>query len=203
MTMSVKRCADMALSSVALLVLSPVLAIIALAVRVDSGSPILFSQERVGLRFRRFQILKFRTMRVHNAGRLVTVAGDDRITRVGRVLRRTKLDELPQLWNVLRGEMSVVGPRPEVPEYVDLFRERYRAVLTVPPGMTDLASIQFRNEEELLSKSADPIKDYTERVLPAKLELAERYVDKHSICGDIAILFRTGAALVKGRTPPG
>jgi lipopolysaccharide/colanic/teichoic acid biosynthesis glycosyltransferase len=194
--MLVKRCVDIALSSLVLLLLSPILIVVALAVWLGSGSPILFRQQRVGLRFRRFHILKFRTMRVGD-GRPVTVAGDDRITRVGRLLRATKLDELPQFWNVLRGDMSLVGPRPEVPEYVELFRERYRTVLTVRPGITDLASIHFRNEEEVLSRSADPLREYAGRVLPAKLDLAEEYASTHTVFGDICILFRTAIAIVR------
>jgi len=192
-----KRCVDIALSSLAVILLSPVLAGVALAVWLDSGSPVLFRQERVGLGFRRFHILKFRTMLVAD-GPLVTVAGDHRITRVGKLLRLAKLDELPQLWNVLRGEMSLVGPRPEVPKYVELFRERYRTVLTVRPGITDLASVHFRNEEEALSRSAEPLREYTERILPAKLCLAEEYVRTRSIAGDFFILFWTAAAIVRG-----
>jgi lipopolysaccharide/colanic/teichoic acid biosynthesis glycosyltransferase len=192
-----KRCVDIALSSLAVILLSPVLAGVALAVWLDSGSPVLFRQERVGLGFRRFHILKFRTMLVAD-GPLVTVAGDHRITRVGKLLRLAKLDELPQLWNVLRGEMSLVGPRPEVPKYVELFRERYRTVLTVRPGITDLASVHFRNEEEALSLSAEPLREYTERILPAKLCLAEEYVRTRSIAGDFFILFWTAAAIVRG-----
>ena len=195
--MLLKRCVDIALSSLAVILLSPVLAGVALAVWLDSGSPVLFRQERVGLGFRRFHILKFRTMLVAD-GPLVTVAGDHRITRVGKLLRLAKLDELPQLWNVLRGEMSLVGPRPEVPKYVELFRERYRTVLTVRPGITDLASVHFRNEEEALSRSAEPLREYTERILPAKLCLAEEYVRTRSVAGDFFILFWTAAAIVRG-----
>jgi lipopolysaccharide/colanic/teichoic acid biosynthesis glycosyltransferase len=210
--MLAKRCVDIALSSLVLLLLSPILIVVALAVWLGSGSPILFCQERVGLRFRRFHFLKFRTMRVGD-GRPVTVAGDDRITRVGRFLRATKLDELPQFWNVLRGDMSLVGPRPEVPEYVDLFRERYRTVLTVRPGITDLASIHFRNEEEVLSRSADPLREYAERVLPAKLDLAEEYASTHGPrrhlhlvphrnCNRKNALIHTGSAAESGSADP-
>jgi lipopolysaccharide/colanic/teichoic acid biosynthesis glycosyltransferase len=187
---------DIALSSLVLLLLSPILIAVALALWLDFGSPVLFRQERVGLRFRRFNILKFRTMRVAS-GPSVTVAGDDRITRVGKFLRRTKLDELPQFWNVLRGDMSLVGPRPEVPEYVELFRERYGIVLTVRPGITDLASIHFRNEEEILSRSSEPLKVYAERILPAKLDLAEEYIRTRTGFGDISILLHTATAIVR------
>lgn len=194
--MLLKRCMDIALSSLVLLLLSPILIAVALALWLDFGSPVLFRQERVGLRFRRFNILKFRTMRVAS-GPSVTVAGDDRITRVGKFLRRTKLDELPQFWNVLRGDMSLVGPRPEVPEYVELFRERYVIVLTVRPGITDLASIHFRNEEEILSRSSEPLKVYAERILPAKLDLAEEYIRTRTGFGDISILLHTATAIVR------
>ena len=198
MTWTLKRGIDISLSLTVLLLLAPVGAAIALMIWLDSGRPLLFRQERVGLRFRRFQILKFRTMRIAK-GPLVTVAGDSRITPVGKLLRITKLDELPQFWNVLRGDMSLVGPRPEVPEYVELFRERYETVLAVRPGITDLASIHFRNEEEILARSGVPMREYTERVLPAKLALAEKYVGAHTILGDISILFRTANAILRGR----
>jgi lipopolysaccharide/colanic/teichoic acid biosynthesis glycosyltransferase len=194
--MLLKRCVDVALSALVLLLLSPITIAVALALWLGAGSPVLFRQERVGLSFRRFHILKFRTMRTAS-GASVTVAGDDRITRVGKFLRRTKLDELPQFWNVLRGDMSLVGPRPEVPEYVELFKERYGAVLTVRPGITDLASIHFRNEEELLSRSSDPLREYAERILPAKLDLAEEYIRTRTVFGDISILFHTATAIVR------
>jgi lipopolysaccharide/colanic/teichoic acid biosynthesis glycosyltransferase len=196
-TRTLKRSADIALSLTLLLLLAPAGAVIALAIWLDSGTPIFFRQERIGLQFRPFQILKFRTMRIAN-GPLVTVAGDRRITPVGKFLRMTKLDELPQFWNVLRGDMSLVGPRPEVPTYVELFRERYALILTVRPGISDLASIHFRNEEEILSRSEEPLREYTERVLPAKLDLAEQYVGAHSIFGDISILLRTATAILRG-----
>jgi lipopolysaccharide/colanic/teichoic acid biosynthesis glycosyltransferase len=199
--MLLKRLTDIALSSLVLLLLGPILAAVALAVWLDSGSPVLFRQERVGLRFVRFQIVKFRTMRAPS-GPLVTVAGDTRVTRVGRLLRAAKLDELPQFWNVLRGHMSIVGPRPEVPQYVDFFKERYRRVLTVRPGITDLASIRFRNEEEILSRSIDPLKEYTERILPAKLDLADEYVTTRTGFGDISIMFRTATSVIRGHRCP-
>lgn len=187
---------DIVLSAAVLLLLGPILAILALVVWLDSGRPVLFRQDRVGLRFRRFRILKFRTMRFA-AGPLVTVAGDCRITGIGKTLRRTKLDELPQFWNVLRGDMSLVGPRPEVPEYVEMFKQRYATILAVRPGITDLASIRFRNEEEVLSMDGDPMRDYAERLLPAKLDLAEEYISTRTMGGDIYILLRTAAAIVR------
>jgi lipopolysaccharide/colanic/teichoic acid biosynthesis glycosyltransferase len=194
--MFLKRSTDIALSLAVIVLLSPVLAAAALAVWLDSGSPILFRQERVGRGFVRFRILKFRTMR-GTGGPSITVAGDARVTRVGKFLRLAKLDEIPQFWNVLRGDMSIVGPRPEIPQYVELFKDRYREILEVRPGITDPASIRFRNEEEVLSRSPDPLEEYTERVLPAKLDMAEEYVRTRSIAGDILIMLRTASSIVR------
>jgi len=120
------------------------------------------------------------------------------VTRVGRFLRRTKLDELPQLYNVLRGDMSIVGPRPELPEYVERFEDRYQRILAVRPGITDLASVHFRREEEILSQSAQPLREYLDNVLPAKLDLGERYVTTHTLRTDFIILLRTAAAIIRG-----
>ena len=195
--MFLKRSLDITFALLALIVLSPFMVAIAVAVWLDSGSPILFRQKRVGLNFEPFEILKFRTMRFVNSGPLVTARGDTRITPVGRFLRLTKLDEIPQFWNVLRGDMSLVGPRPEVPKYVELFRPRYQSVLSVRPGITDLGSIHFRNEEDLLVQSVDPLQEYEERVLPTKLLLAEKYVRNHSFIGDLTILIRTAVATLR------
>lgn len=181
-----------------LVVLSPLLLLLSVAIIIDSGFPVFFSQVRVGRGFRKFRLTKFRTMRTGLSGSLITVAGDSRITRLGRLLRNAKLDEVPQFWNVLRGDMSVVGPRPEVPEYVELYRERYRRILAVRPGITDLASIQFRNEEAVLAMSRDPLRDYRERVLPMKLDLADRYLQTRSVCGDFAIIARTAIIVARG-----
>src|ERR1017187_3061111 len=175
----------------------PLLIVIGALVWLDSGRPVFFSQERAGRGFKRFRIWKFRSMRANASGPRVTVAGDSRVTRLGAILRAAKLDEMPQFWNVLRGDMSLVGPRPEVPEYVELFRERYGIVLTVRPGITDLASIHFRNEEEILSRSSEPLKEYAERILPAKLDLAEEYIRTRTVFGDISILFHTATAIVR------
>lgn len=194
--MLLKRCIDVVLSSVILIVLSPLILAVALAVWLDSGSPILYRQERIGFKFRRFTILKFRTMRPHSGGLLVTVHGDNRVSRVGAALRASKLDELPQFWNVLRGDMSVVGPRPEVQEFVMLYEQQFRNVLSMRPGITDLASIHFRNEEKVLAKSDDPLRTYCERVLPMKLNFAERYLKSHSVFGDLAIILRTAVVTV-------
>ena len=193
--MPLKRVFDIAVSAAALVLLSPLIAALALAIAIDSGWPVLFAQERVGRHFRRFMLWKFRTMRAGASGPPITLAGDARITRAGRFLRASKLDELPQLWNVLRGDMSLVGPRPELPCYVEIFRERYAAVLELRPGMTDTASIRYRDEERALAAAADPLAEYTERVLPDKLALAEEYVRTRSFMRDLGILLGTLRAI--------
>ena len=195
-----KRLFDFVVAGAGFVVLLPVLAVIALAVAVSSPGPVLFRQQRVGLNGRPFEILKFRTM-THapdGQGPLVTAAGDRRITPVGRVLRATKLDELPQLWNVVRGDMSLVGPRPEVPKYVALYPPGVAGqVLSVRPGITDEASILYRDEAEILARAADPERAYVEDVLPRKLELYRRYAAHHSLAGDVGILLRTVASLFR------
>ena len=150
-----------------------------------------YSQIRVGRRFRPFRLYKFRSMYSSRRGPSITAATDSRITRAGRVLRATKLDELPQLWNVLLGDMSLVGPRPEVPEYVEAFRQRYREILEVRPGITDLASLRFQNEEQVLAAASDPLQEYRTVVLPAKLDLADEYLRRRSLSLDLSILWRT------------
>jgi lipopolysaccharide/colanic/teichoic acid biosynthesis glycosyltransferase len=189
-----KRCFDIAFSLLFLALLSPLWLAAAAAVWLGSGKPVLFRQERVGIRFSRFQILKFRTMRTGRNGPGVTVRNDIRVTRVGRFLRLTKIDELPQLWNVLRGEMSIVGPRPEVSEFVELYDKRYAKILLVPPGITDLASIRYRDEESILARSQDPLREYKEHILPIKLDLAEQYLQKQSILNDCSIIVQTALA---------
>ena len=189
--MKLKRAVDILLSGLALLTLSPLLALIAVAIVLDSGWPVFYRQERVGRWFQRFQIWKFRSMRVSSEGPQITVGGDTRVTRLGKFLRATKLDELPQFWNVLTGDMSLVGPRPEVPEYVEMFRTRYQHILSVRPGITDIASIRFRDEEKLLAQSPDPLREYVERVLPVKLDLADEYLQKRSLRLDLLILVKT------------
>jgi lipopolysaccharide/colanic/teichoic acid biosynthesis glycosyltransferase len=186
------------MSAFVLAVLSPLLLLLSAAIIIDSGYPVFFSQDRVGRGFRKFRLRKFRTMQTGLSGSLITVAGDSRITNLGRLLRNAKLDEVPQFWNVLRGEMSVVGPRPEVSEYVELYHERYRRILAVRPGITDLASIHFRNEEAILAMSRDPLRDYRERILPMKLDLADRYLQTRSIFGDFAIIVRTAMIIARG-----
>lgn len=191
-----KRCMDVILSLAGLALLWPLGLLVALAIRLDSPGPVFFRQERVGLRGRTFRIHKFRTMRVQGGGPLLTAGGDARVTRVGRVLRRHKLDELPQLIDVLRGEMSLVGPRPEVPRYMALYPEAARrAILSVRPGITDPASIAFRDEESLLAAAPDAERAYIDTIMPIKQRHYLDYVRRHSLREDLRILARTVAVL--------
>jgi len=194
----IKRAFDIVCSGLGLLILSPLLLGVAVWIKLDSRGPVLFLQERVGRFGKPFYIHKFRTMRVENAGLQITVGADPRITAAGTFLRRTKLDELPQLWDVLRGAMSLVGPRPEVPRYVALYTAKQReVVLSVRPGITDLASLVYRDEGEQLARSSDPEKTYVEQVLPAKLALSARYVRTASFAGDLRLILATLTALLR------
>ncbi len=189
----VKRLMDIIISLAGLVVLSPVFAFAALLIRSDSEGPIFFKQERIGRNFRPFMIYKFRTMRAgaEKEGALITVGSDARITRTGRLLRRYKIDELPQLLNVLKGEMSLVGPRPEVREYVELFRSEYGKLLGVRPGITDPSSLRYSDEERLLASAADWREDYTGRILPQKIALSMRYVEQHGVLTDFRLILQT------------
>ena len=191
--MIAKRGFDLLASLSGIVILAPVMLLIALIVRFDSPGPVIFRQRRVGLHGKPFEILKFRSMRLESAaGRQITVGGDSRVTASGKVLRKLKLDELPQLFNVLAGDMSIVGPRPEVPRYVEMYPASVRAVvLSVRPGITDKASVEFRNEEDLLAQSADPETTYVQEILPRKLLLHTAYVQSRSFLGDLAIIGRT------------
>lgn len=193
-----KRIFDIAAAGAGLLLLSPLLLGLALWVRLDSPGPALYRQQRVGRNGVPFDILKFRTMHQRaDAGAQLTVGQDPRITRAGRFLRHYKLDELPQLINVLQGTMSLVGPRPEVPRYVDCYPPAARAaVLSVAPGITDLASILYKEESDVLGHAADPERTYIETILPVKLEYYQRYVRERSFWLDLRIIFRTLAAIV-------
>lgn len=194
-----KRAMDIVISAAALLVLWPVFALIALAIVVDDPGPVFYRQVRVGRGGKPFRIFKFRTMVVDadKKGLSITVGRDSRITRVGAFLRKTKLDELAQLLNVLRGEMSFVGPRPEVPRYVDLYTPYQRQVLLVRPGITDYASIAYRNENELLAGAKDPERMYIETVMPAKIELNMKYLREISPLADIRLILQTILAIVR------
>lgn len=191
-----KRLFDVVASALGLLLLLPLMLSIATWVRLDSPGPVLFRQTRVGRFGRLFTIHKFRTMRVE-PGAAITVGEDPRITRSGRILRASKLDELPQLWDVLRGAMSLVGPRPELPRYVELYPADLREqVLSVRPGITDPASLAFSCEAELLATAADPEREYVEVVMPAKLRLSADYAARASLAADLRLIVRTLARVL-------
>lgn len=179
----------------------PIIVLLALVVKMASSGPVFFRQVRIGRNRSPFTILKFRTMVVNAEfqGPLVTSKGDARITPIGRVLRRTKLDELPTLWNVFVGEMSLVGPRPEAIKYVEKYLPEYMRVFNVRPGITDLATLQFRDEESVLEQAIDREKAYFEVVLPIKIGLALDYVERQSLLLDLSILFRTVWGITLGR----
>jgi lipopolysaccharide/colanic/teichoic acid biosynthesis glycosyltransferase len=194
-----KRTLDIVVSLIGLICLLPLLLLVAVLIKLDSTGPVLFRQTRMGMRFRPFQILKFRTMVQDSStkGHSITVGDDPRITRVGRFLRKTKIDELPQLINVFKGEMTFVGPRPEVPQYVELFRQDYEEILKIRPGITDLASIKYRNEAALLGQSKNPEEEYVTRVLPDKISLGREYVRCSSLAFDLRLIFRTFLKLIQ------
>jgi lipopolysaccharide/colanic/teichoic acid biosynthesis glycosyltransferase len=188
-----KRTFDALMSFLGLVLLSPFLLPVAILIKLDSPGPVLFRQQRIGKGFRPFFICKFRTMLQDpcGPGRLITIGDDPRITRVGRWLRKTKIDELPQLFNVLKGEMSFVGPRPEVPKYVQVFHRDYEDILRVRPGITDLASLKYRDEAYLLQKAENPEEEYVSHVLPDKIRLAKDYVQRSSLLFDLGLIFKT------------
>jgi lipopolysaccharide/colanic/teichoic acid biosynthesis glycosyltransferase len=189
----IKRTFDILVSSLGLLACLPLFLIVAILIKLDSKGPIFFIQQRIGQNFRPFQIYKFRSM-VNDAavkGGQITTDDDVRITKIGAILRKTKIDELPQLVNVLKGEMSLVGPRPEVPSYVYLFRSDYQEILSVQPGITDLASLKYRDEAALLAKAMNPEQEYVEKVLPDKIRLAKEYVKKSSFVFDLTLILKT------------
>lgn len=190
--MTSKRLFDLCCVVPGLILLSPLLVLMAFWIKLDSRGPVFFLQTRIGQHGQPFQIIKFRTMRPSVEGAKLTIGRDARITRCGHFLRKYKLDELPQLLNVLKGEMSLVGPRPEVPEYVALYPDNIKDyVLSVPVGMTDYASIEFSNESEILSHSQQPEIDYVQKILPLKLAYHQQYVSEHSVYLDIMLILRT------------
>ena len=192
--MILKRIFDLGFIIPGILVLSPILLIIVIVIKLDSHGPIIFKQRRVGLSGKMFDIFKFRTM-VQNAeeiGEKLTVTNDPRITKSGKWLRKSKLDELPQLFNVLIGNMSLVGPRPDTPEHIEFYSDKQKQIiLSVLPGMTDTASIEFRDEEDISAKSTDPVNDYKHIILPIKLPYYIQYVEQHSLWGDFKLIIRT------------
>jgi lipopolysaccharide/colanic/teichoic acid biosynthesis glycosyltransferase len=189
----IKRLFDIASSLVGLLLLFPILLIISLLILVTSKGGVFYSQIRIGKNQQQFHLLKFRTMNPGSdkSGQLTVGEKDLRITGIGLVLRKYKLDEIPQLLNVLKGDMSIVGPRPEVPKYVNLYSKEQLRVLSVRPGLTDLASIEFINENEILGKSDNPEKEYIEVIMPKKLALNIQYIESQSFSGDFKLIVKT------------
>ena len=194
----IKRLVDILGASLGLVLFSPLFLILAALITLDSSGPVLFRQERVGRGFIPFHIYKFRTMAVGraNEGLCITSRNDPRVTRVGRWLRATKLDEFPQLLNVLVGDMSLVGPRPEVRHYVELFRSEYEQLLSIRPGMTDLASLKYRDEGDVLAQVEDPEAEYVTRILPDKIELGNLYLQRASLLFDLSLILNTLLRLV-------
>jgi lipopolysaccharide/colanic/teichoic acid biosynthesis glycosyltransferase len=202
--MAAKRAFDVAVSALGLLVLSPMFAAIAAVIKLDSPGPVFFRQTRVGRGGRPFRIYKFRSMTVNaeRTGTALTVSADPRITRVGQLLRRSKLDELAQLVNVLVGDMSIVGPRPEVPEFMEFYTPDQRAtVISMRPGITDYAAILFRDESSLLDGERDPVDVYRRVIMPAKFACYERYSREIGVLNDLRIIVATSLVLVVGWVP--
>jgi lipopolysaccharide/colanic/teichoic acid biosynthesis glycosyltransferase len=194
----IKRIFDILVSSLGLLFCLPLFLVVAVLIKLDSKGPVFFTQRRIGKNFRPFWIYKFRSMAVasRGSGSQISPANDPRITPIGKLLRKSKIDELPQLFNVLKGDMSMVGPRPEVPKYVQLFLSDYEEILQVQPGITDLASLKYSDEGALLAKSQDPEDEYANQVLPDKIELAKEYVRSASFFLDLSILVKTPLRLL-------
>lgn len=188
-----KRGFDFIVSLIGCIVLMPIYILIAILIKIDSRGPIFFKQKRVGQYGKIFKILKYRTMVVdaENIGKQITVGDDKRITKIGKFLRKYKLDELPQLFNVLKGDMSLVGPRPEVPKYVELYNYEEKKVLNLKPGITDFASIEYRDENEILGKVDNPEEYYINVIMKHKLELNLKYINNNNIFIDINIILKT------------
>jgi lipopolysaccharide/colanic/teichoic acid biosynthesis glycosyltransferase len=189
----IKRAIDIIGAGFGLVILAPVFLAVALLVKLSSPGPVFFRQKRIGQAFRPFLIYKFRTMQANapTRGPEITVGDDPRITRIGRFLRRTKIDELPQLINVVKGDMSLVGPRPEVPKYVELFRSEYADIVKVRPGMTDLASLKYRDEQTVLAASGNPEERYASEILPDKIMLGKEYIERASLFFDLGLIVKT------------
>lgn len=190
--MFLKRLFDIVASFCGIVILFPLIVIVSILIKLTSKGPVLFKQVRVTKNGRLFKIYKFRTMRENSeSNKQITVGNDSRITGVGHILRKTKLDELPQLFNVLKGEMSLVGPRPEVPKYVELYTEEQREILKVSAGITDYASIYFSNESELLGEAENPEEFYIKKIMPYKIELNKKYIKEIGIVTDIKLIILT------------
>ena len=193
-----KRIFDIILYLFGLIILLPFMIIIAILIKLDSKGPVFFKQVRVTKNGREFKIFKYRTMKIgSDKYSQITVGKDDRITKIGMFLRKYKLDEIPQLINVLLGDMSLVGPRPEVPKYVALYTEGQKEILKVRAGITDYASIEFSDENDLLASEADPEKAYIEKIMPKKIELNKKYLSEISMLTDIKIILLTIKKILK------
>ncbi|ARV16859.1 glycosyl transferase [Polaribacter sp. SA4-12] len=194
-----KRVFDFIISFISLLFIFPILFLISIIIKISSPGPVFYKQTRVGENNKDFKIFKFRTMHL-NADKkgLLTIGGrDPRVTTIGYYLRKSKLDELPQLINVVKGDMSFVGPRPEVRQYVNLYSETQKKVLNVKPGITDLASIEFRNENEILSEQEDPNQYYIDYIMPKKLEINLKYITQRSLIKDLDVIIKTFIAILR------
>ena len=188
-----KRAFDLLISVVVLIVFSPLFIIVGIFISLESKGGVFFSQERIGENLVPFKILKFRTMKLNSEseGKLTVGSKDNRITKVGYRLRKYKIDELPQFINVLKGEMSIVGPRPEVNKYVELYNQEQKEVLSIKPGITDYASLEYFEENKLLGESSNPEETYINEIMPKKLEINLKYVKKHSFLTDLNIIWKT------------
>jgi lipopolysaccharide/colanic/teichoic acid biosynthesis glycosyltransferase len=194
---ALRRLLDVTVAGVLVLVLAPLLGVLALLVRATSTGPALFRQIRVGRNGQPFVLLKLRTMRTDAPGPLITSGADPRITSIGAWLRRTKLDEVPQLWNVLFGDGSLVGPRPELPHYVARYTPAQRAILRARPGLTDPASLAWADEAATLGRFAEPDRAYVEKVVPSKIALSLAYLERRTVWSDLAVVMRTAAHVAR------
>ncbi len=194
-----KRIIDLTFSFIALIVLIPVIFIISLAIIFQCGLPVFFYQERVGKNWKRFKIIKFRTMINHadNAGPDISTDNDARITKIGKFLRKYKLDEIPQLLNILKGDMSIVGPRPEIPKYVNDFSDEYIEILKIKPGLSDYAALEYSDEAALIKSSFNAEEYYKSNILPEKIKLYKRYIREISFLTDIKIILRTFKSIIR------
>jgi len=194
---AIRRIFDVAVSLIVLVVLSPLLLVLAILVKLSSPGPVLFRQERVGLNGKPFTLFKFRSMRPVTGGPEVTAGGDARITPVGKFMRKWKLDEIPQFFNVLCGDMTLVGPRPEVPRYVALYTPEQMKVLSVRPGVTGLTQLEYRNEETMLAGRDNVEEYYIKEIMPAKLALDLQYIHSRTLLGDLALMLRTIVEIIR------
>ncbi len=193
-----KRLFDFFVSVIGLIICLPLFAIASVLIKLESEGPVFFKQERMGHKGRPFDIYKFRTMVINpdQGGGQISIGDDPRITGIGRFLRKYKIDEFPQLINILKGEMSFVGPRPELRCYVDMFRKEYEEILAVRPGITDLASIKYRDEAAVLEQAENPDAEYVNRILPEKIEMAKEYIKRSSFFFDLSLIFKTLPLLI-------